>query len=191
LNKQVFKDYQFILWLFSIMWLVEMINLLLGDKLNVLSIYPRVPEKLYGIATMHFFHWNLTHILSNSLPLLFLGFLVSNLGKVRQVTLLIILLSGLMVWLFARNGSHAGASALVIGYWAYLISCAIFERSLKSILIAIVTAVIYGGIVFSLIDFRSSISFEGHMFGFISGIISSWLWHGKIQYNHKNKRWCK
>jgi len=188
LNKQAIRDFQFILFLVAFMWILEIINMVMNHSLNNFSIYPRIPEKLYGIVTMHFLHWNLAHIISNSLPLLFLGFLVSSLGKARQVTLLIAVLSGSLVWLFARNGTHAGASALVMGYWGYLISCAIFERSLKNILIAIITIVIYGGIVFSLIDFRATISFEGHLFGFISGIISAWIWHKKFsKYNNKKK----
>jgi membrane associated rhomboid family serine protease len=187
LNKQAIKDFQFILFLVAFMWILEIINMVMNHSLNNFSIYPRELEKLYGIFTMHFLHWNLTHIISNSLPLLFLGFLVSNLGKTKQVTLVIMLLSGLLVWLFARNGTHAGASALVMGYWGYLISCAIFERSLRSILIAIITIAIYGGIVLSLIDFRASISFEGHLFGFVSGIVSAWIWHKKTRKTYNNK----
>ena len=185
MNKKAIKDFQFILFLIAFMWIIEIINMVLNHGLNNFSIYPRNPEKLYGIVTMHFLHWNLAHIISNSLPLVFLGFLVSNLGKTKPVTLFIMLLSGLCVWLFARVGTHAGASALVMGYWGYLISCAIFERSLKSILIAIITIAIYGGIVFSLIDFRSSISFEGHLFGFLSGIVSAWIWHKKTRSSYK------
>ena len=179
--KKTIEDFKFILILVAFMWVLEIINMTMSHSLNNFSIVPRVPEKLYGIVTMHFLHWNLTHIISNSLPLLFLGFLVSSQGKVKHVTVLIMLLSGLLVWSFARNGSHAGASALVMGYWGYLISCAIFERSLKNILIAVVTIVIYGGIIFSLLDFRATTSYEGHLFGFVSGVVSARLWNRKIK----------
>jgi len=91
------------------------------------------------------------------------------------------LLTGMLVWLFARSGGHAGASALVLGYWSYLISCAIFERSFKNILLAIVTIFIYGGLLLSLIDLRSSTSFEGHFFGFVAGIITAWFWRKEIK----------
>ena len=187
MNKKAIEDYKLVLFLVALMWLLEIINMTMAHSLNSFSIYPRIPEKLYGIVTMHFLHWNWAHIISNSLPLLFLGFLVCSLGKAKQVTLIIMLSSGALVWLFAREGTHAGASALVMGYWGYLISCAIFERSLKNILVAIVTVAIYGGIVFSLIDFRASISFEGHIFGFISGVTSAWVLHKKTIKSYNNK----
>lgn len=179
--KQVLKDYKFVLFLVMLMWFIEIINMTISHRLNDFSVIPRVPEKLYGIITMHILHWNMGHIISNTVPFLFLGFLVSSHGLVKQVTLFISLLSGILVWLFARDGIHAGASALVMGYWGYLISCAFFERSLKNALIAIITILVYGSIIFNLLDFRLTVSFEGHIFGFISGVISAWLWHKNVK----------
>ena len=163
------------------MWILEIINLLLNNSLNEFALIPRVPEKLYAIVTMHFLHGNLPHIISNTLPLLGLGLLVSSLGQVRKVTFSIMILSGLMVWLFARMGLHLGASALVMGYWGYLVNCAIFEHSLKNMFVAVITLIVYGGIILTLTDFRESISFEGHIFGFMSGIICAWFWHKKYK----------
>lgn len=176
MNKELIKNHQFILFLIAAIWIIEIINLILGHSLNEYSLYPRRVDKLYGIISMHFFHWNLAHVISNSIPLLFLGFFVTSLGKVKEVTFSIMFLCGIFVWLFARNGIHAGASALVMGYWSYLISNAVFQRSFKNILIAVFIIFVYWGLVFSLLDFRKSISFEGHIFGFISGTVSAWIW---------------
>ena len=181
MNKKAIDDYKLLLFLIASMWLIEIVNLIFEHQLNNYSLYPREIGNLYGIVSMHFLHWNLSHLISNSVPLLILGFFASHLGKLKEVTFLIMVISGGIVWVFAREGFHAGASGLVMGYWGYLISCAFFERVLKNILIALTTIIIYGGILFSLIDLRQSISFEAHISGFLSGIISAWLWHSKIK----------
>jgi len=164
----------------ALMWGLEIANMIFDHTLNHFALVPRQASKFFGILAMHFLHWNIPHLLSNTLPLVILGFLVCVNGKGKQVTLSIMLLTGLLVWLFARDGVHAGASGLVLGYWGYLLSSAFFERSFRNSLIAIVTFLIYGGIVISLLDFRDSTSFEGHIFGFIAGIFSAWFWRNNI-----------
>ena len=181
MNQKTVSDYRLLLFYAAIIWILEITNLILDHQINRFALQPREISGLPGIITMHFLHWNLVHIISNTIPLLILGFFVCSTGKGVKVTLSIMLISGGLVWLLARNGIHAGASGLVMGYWGYLISNAVFHRSLKNILLAILTILFYGGIVFSLIDFRSNISFEGHIFGFFAGIISAWIWRDKIR----------
>jgi membrane associated rhomboid family serine protease len=173
--RKTMNDYKLLLIFIVILWGVEMVNLLLKNHLNAYSLHPRDVGSLYGVITMHFLHNSVGHLLSNTMPLLVLGFFVSALNKLRQVTLLIMLMTGILVWIFARDGIHVGASGVVMGYWGYLISNAYFNRSLKNILIAVITLIIYSGVVFTLFNFRSGISFEAHIFGFISGVFCAWL----------------
>ncbi len=178
-TKKAINDFKFILFIIALMWGLEIANLVFNHQINQLALVPRQVDRLFGIVGMHFLHWSIPHLLANTLPLVILGILVCIDGKVAKVTLSIMLLTGLLVWLFARNGTHAGASGLVLGYFGYLLSNAYFERSIKNIILAIITIVIYGGIVISLVDFRDTISFEGHIFGFIAGMVSAWFWRRK------------
>lgn len=168
-------DYKLILLFIALIWGIEMVNLLLKHELNEFALHPRDVNSLYGVISMHFLHNGWGHLISNTIPLLVLGFFVSALNKMRQVTLLIMLLTGLLVWFFARDGVHVGASGLVMGYWGYLISNAFFHRSFKNITISVITLFIYGGAVLTLFNFQAGISFEAHIFGCISGIFSAWL----------------
>ena len=181
MSRKITKNYQFVLFLVAIMWLLEFVNIVISHQLNTYALVPRHYDKLPGVVTMHFLHWNLTHLISNTIPLLILGFFLSASGKAKEVTITIMLVSGLLVWAFARNGTHAGASGLVMGYWGFLISSAFFKRNFKNILIAIITIFLYGGILFSLLDFRTNISFEGHLFGFFAGLFSAWYWYKKAR----------
>lgn len=179
MDAKAIKDYRLIIFYIAFLWALELVNLTMGHSLNQFGLVPRQPEHLYGILTMHFLHGGLAHLISNSLPLLVLGFLVSANHKAIQVTITIAVMTGTLVWVAARHGNHVGASGLVMGYFGYLLSSAFFQRSFKSFILLAATVIFYGGLVFTLLDFRGWISFEGHIFGFISGIASAKIWHGK------------
>ena len=122
-------------------------------------------------------HAGWSHIISNSIPFVVLGGLVmlSGLRKWISATAIITLGAGLATWLFARSGNHIGASTLVFGYFGFLLGSGWFERSLKAIGIAAVVALFYGGLIFGVIPRGSGVSWEGHLFGVIAGVIAAAL----------------
>ncbi len=99
-----------------------------------------------------------------------LGGLVAIRGLRRwlDVTATILVVSGIATWLLARSGNHIGASAIVFGYLGYLVGSAFFERKVSTVLAALVAVVLYGGLVFGLLP-RSTVSWEGHLFGLLAG----------------------
>ena len=111
------------------------------------------------------------------MPLLVLGGLTLTMGERRfwLMTLAIIVLSGLLVWLFARTAYHVGASGLVFGYFGVLIGRALIERNIVSIAIACLVVALYGGLVWGLLPTRGYVSFETHLFGLIAGVATVWL----------------
>jgi membrane associated rhomboid family serine protease len=160
-------------------WLVETVNLFLGHGLTAWGILPRQASGLIGIPFAPFLHGGLWHAASNTLPLLILGSLMLIGGRARfwAMTTGIVLLGGFFVWLFARSALHVGASGLVFGYFGALLARVYFERSLLSIVIACATMILYGGMFWGILPLRSYISFEGHLFGLIAGIVMAWLSH--------------
>ena len=44
-----------------------------------------------------------------------------------------------------------------------------------SILIAVAVAVFYGGLIFGLLPLGGFVSWEGHLFGLIGGVILAWV----------------
>jgi len=119
-------------------WVVEAVNFILGHGLTAWGILPRQASGLIGIPLAPFLHGGLWHAASNTLPLLILGSLMLIGGRARfwAVTTGIVLLGGFLVWLFARNALHVGASGLVFGYFGALLARAYIERSLLAIAIA-------------------------------------------------------
>ena len=171
------KNFLPIIVLVAAIWIVEAVNLFLGHGLTSWGILPRRASGLIGIPMAPFLHAGLWHAISNTVPLLILGGLTLIGGKTRfwANTVGIVLLSGVLVWLFARGVSHVGASGLVLGYFGALLARAYFERGFVSIAVACVTMILYGGMLWGILPLRSYISFEGHLFGLIAGIAVAWL----------------
>ena len=66
-----------VLFLFILIWLAEIYNIASQRSLVNYGILPRHLEGLPGIILHPFIHGSLQHIMSNSIPLLVLGFLVA------------------------------------------------------------------------------------------------------------------
>ena len=91
------------------------------------------------------------------------------------MTVSVTLLSGALVWLFAREAYHVGASGLVFGYFGAILARAVIERSISAVAIGIGTVMAYGGMIWGVLPLRSYVSFESHLFGLIAGILVVWL----------------
>ena len=159
----------------ALLWAVEIANLLTGHQLNTWGILPRSLMGLRGIPLSPFLHANLGHLLVNTLPFLVLGGLVVLRGRraFLGASLLIILCGGTAVWLFGRTAYHIGASGLIFGYFGYLVARGWYDRSPWSILIALVTLFFYGGLVWGVLPTDAYISWEGHLFGLLAGILAA------------------
>lgn len=167
-----------VILLLASMWLIFILQLFLPYDLSSYGIVPRTLSGLFHIPLAPWVHHSTSHLMFNSLPLLILGFLVhlsNNRTQFWEVTILIVLLSGLGTWLIGNPGLHGGASSLITGYWSYLLVNALFVRSAKSLLIALVTLFFYGGMFFILLDIRPQISWAGHASGFIAGALTVWI----------------
>ena len=92
------------------------------------------------------------------------------------VTITVILVSGLGTWLIGpANSVHIGASGLVFGYFGYLLLNSWFERSLASVLWAVLVFLLYGSLIWGVLPQGNGISWQGHLFGFIGGGVAAYL----------------
>ncbi len=92
------------------------------------------------------------------------------------VTGLTMLVGGLGVWLFAAPGSiHIGASILIFGYLGFLLLRGYFQRNIPSILLSILVFLLYGGTIWGVLPSRPGISWQGHLFGFLGGVLAAKL----------------
>jgi membrane associated rhomboid family serine protease len=166
-----------VIYLLGIIWAVHVAQWLVPGNLHQYGILPRTVTGLLHIPLAPFIHGSLFHIIANSLPLLGLGFLIQLKQRALfwEVTAIIVVLAGFGTWLIGSDASHIGASGLVLGLWAFILTDAFFRRSIRSIVIAVITLFLYGGLLFVVFDLRPGISWAGHMSGIVAGIAIAWL----------------
>lgn len=162
------------------LWAIELVNWALGHRLNLwLGLAPRSAAGLIGVATMPLLHWGFAHAAANTLPLLILGGLGMLVAPRRfpVATVVIVIGSGLAVWILARpNSIHAGASGLIFGWFGYLLALGFLERSARAIAGSILVASLYGGMIWGVLpQLGVPVSWEAHAFGLLAGIGAAWL----------------
>ena len=142
---------------------------------NLPGIIPRTREGLWGLLFAPFAHAGVDHLLSNSGPLLILGIAVASrgAGTFYGVTASVMGVGGGLVWLFGRSAEHVGASGLVFGYFGWVLGRAWFERSFGSIALALVIGALYTSLIWGVLPTDSGISWEGHLFGALAGLLSA------------------
>lgn len=164
----------------AVMWVVEVIDLAIGGRLDRFGVRPRELRGLTGVVFAPFLHNGFWHLLANSVPFVILGAAIA-LGGVRRfatVSVVIALVAGLGTWLTGAGGSvHIGASGLVFGYVTYLVARGFFERKVTYVLGGFVVVMFYGSILWGVVP-RPGISWQGHLFGAIGGVMAAAIVHG-------------
>jgi membrane associated rhomboid family serine protease len=169
-------------YLVCTIWVIYLVDLVLPLRLNSYGIIPRTTGGLLGIPLTNFLHAHLRHLISNTVPLFVLTLLLMLFYRkiFFDVILVIIGCGGLLVWLLARPANHIGASMLIYGIAAFLISFGIMKRKLIPALISVLVALVYGvGMLNGLSPFKGFISWEAHLFGAVAGVFAAYLFRNK------------
>lgn len=173
-----------------VIWIVHLLSLLLNEDLSKIGLLPRNLLGLLGIFTSPLIHADFSHLISNTIPLIILGWIIfSFYPKVSYILFLFIyFVTGLLVWIFARQVFHIGASGIVYGFVSFLFFSGIFRRDNTSIALALVITFLYGGLVWGMIPGWKGISWESHLFGAITGLLAAYLFR-KIDPPKKKYDW--
>ena len=163
--------------LVAVMWVVEIVDIFAGD-LDSAGIRPRDAEGLVGVALAPVLHGGFGHLASNTVPFLVLGLAIalSGLARLAAVTAIVAVVGGLGTWLTAPAATvHIGASGLVFGFATYLIARGAFSRRALHLVTGLAVVVIYGGtLLFGLVP-TPGISWQGHLFGAVGGVVAARL----------------
>ena len=158
--------------LLLIIWILAFIGYIF--PLYQYGIVPRDINSLGGIIFAPFIHANLLHVIANSSGLLILGyiFFITEKNSGWSTFTSILILSGIGTWIIGRgNTVHIGASGLVYGLIGYLIFRGFYQKKLVTIIISGGIFLFYGGSLWGILPSKFYISWEGHLSGFIAGIL--------------------
>lgn len=147
-------------------------------ELDSAGIEPREVSGLDGILWAPLLHGGWDHLFANTLPLLVLGFLVllSGIGRGIAATAIVWVIAGVGTWLTGSAGSvHVGASSIVFGWLTYLICRGWFARNVGQIVVGLVILVFYGSMLWGVLPSDPRISWQGHLFGAVGGVLAGWV----------------
>ena len=165
--------------LILLLWGIEYVDSQIAFPLDVFGVHPRTLFGLIGIPLTPFLHGGFGHVASNTVGLtLFGGMLIwQDRREFWAVFVLVALMSDLGIWLLGESGSiHIGASGVVYGLFGYLVALGYFERSFSAVFRAVLLLFFFNGMLW-IDPTEVGISWEGHLFGLLSGIwVASESW---------------
>jgi membrane associated rhomboid family serine protease len=158
------------------MWAAFAVHGIAGGALMQYGVIPRTLTGLRGILFAPLLHANMQHLIANTIPFLAMGWLVMlrDARHFLPVSLFAMLGSGIMAWLLGAPGSvHIGASGVVFGYFGFLLLGGWYARSVRSITLSILVAVLWGGLVLGIAPGQVGVSWQSHLGGFIAGVLTA------------------
>lgn len=184
----------------ALLYLIEAIDAVLPADLDlVFGIAPRSVSGLDGILLAPLLHLGWWHLNADAPLVLVLGFLAMA-GGLRQwiaVTATIWLISGVGVWLISPDDSYtAGVSGVTMGWFIFLLARGTFTRGVLQVTVAAGLLLYWGsilGLIFPSEPFfigqaRFFISWQGHLFGAVAGLLAMWL-VAKANWLDRAKKW--
>ncbi len=158
-----------------LLWLIHGGVYVFNIDQRLLAVHPGRIAGLIGVLSAPLIHSSWAHLIANTLPVLLLGSaLVYGYPRSRWYALTVIwLASGLCVWLWARPNFHFGASGLTHGVFFYLFLAGILRRDKRSIVLLMISFMMYGGMLMSIFPSAPSISWESHLYGAIAGLLAA------------------
>ncbi|MDE1671034.1 rhomboid family intramembrane serine protease [Nocardia gipuzkoensis] len=175
----------------GVLYGIEGVDTVVDARLDAAGIAPRRADGLTGILFAPLLHHGWPHLIGNTLPVLVLGFLVllAGIGRGLAATAIIWLVAGLGTWLTGATGSlHVGASSLVFGWLTFLISRGWFARNIGQIVLGLVVLALYGSLLWGVLPGDPEISWQGHLFGALSGLLAGWVLSGDARRNRRGDR---
>ena len=159
-----------------LLWALEIVDAASGHALDAYGVQPRTDDGLVGVAVAPMLHFGFDHLISNTVPVLVLGFLTLATGIARGLlaTAIIWVVGGLGVWVLAQAGSnHAGASVLIFGWIVFLVVRGFLNRRPTEILIGVAVFLLYSGALLGVLPGQPGVSWQGHLFGAVGGFVAA------------------
>ena len=176
-KKSLVEELKILFASLAVFWIVEILDaFVFNGSLDRYGIQPHSVVGLRGIIFAPFLHGGFPHLIANTIPFLTLGWLtmIQETSDFFIVSLLAAVVGGIGVWLFGSPDSiHIGASILIYGYLGFLLLRGYFQKNIPSIALSIIVAIIYGGLVWGVFPSQITVSWQGHLFGFIGGAIAA------------------
>ena len=168
-------------------WIIFWIEVKYGYNFNKYGIYPRTLKGLRGVLFSPFIHGDIKHLYHNSIPLFVLLF--SLYYFYRKIAFKVFVygtvFTGILTWVFARESFHIGASGIIYMLFSFIFFSGIIRKNYRLIAVSLMVIFLYGSMVWYLLPVKEEISWEGHLSGFVVGVILAFYYRKTGPQNFK------
>lgn len=168
------------LFIFSI-WFVYWVEIQFSLNFTKAGILPRNLSGLKGVLCAPFIHSDTNHLFNNSIPLFVLLSFLIYFYRAVYIKVLFFggLLSGLLTWIIAREAFHIGASGIVYLLFSFVFFSGIIKKQFQLVAVSLIVIFLYGSMVWYVFPIKEGISWEGHLSGFVVGLIFAFMFKQK------------
>jgi len=177
LKRKNLKSLKFSVIILIIIWSVKLFEIVFDYDFTEYGVLPRNFNGLIGILFSPLIHSDVNHLLSNSLPVIILCLLIFNFYSqiAKKIFIYLYFISGLWLWCIGRESFHIGASGLIYAMASFLFFSGILRKNSQLSAVALLVIFIYGGLFWGLFPIHKNVSWEGHLTGFIAGVLVSFI----------------
>jgi membrane associated rhomboid family serine protease len=160
-----------------LIWLIFWVEFRFNVDLKSFGIQPRKIEGISGIIFSPFLHSSLEHLFNNSIPLFLLSSAIFFFYRTIswKIIFLGIFLSGLLTWIIGRDSTHIGASGLIYVLISFIFFKGIISKNFNLMALSLIVVFIYGGTIWYVFPIKNNMSWEGHLSGFMIGVLLALL----------------
>ena len=176
-TKNLFKILFVPMMFLLIMWTTHLFQFVFNISFIKLGVLPKTYIGLKGVVFSPFIHKDWSHLINNSYPILVLGTLLFYSYKkiAYRIFFLLFIFSGVLLWMIGRQSFHIGASGIIYSLASFLFFSGIIRKNPPLTAISLVVLFLYGSMIWGLFPINKFSSWEGHLSGFITGLVISIL----------------
>ena len=164
-----------------VIWFVYWIEIHFGFNFNKFGVYPRNLSGFKGVFFTHFIHSDTSHLFNNSIPLFVLTMSLFYFYKdiAWKILLFGAFLTGLSTWVIARESFHIGASGVIYLLFSFILFSGIIRKHFRLVALSLIIIFLYGSMVWYILPIKEGMSWEGHLSGFLVGLLFSFIYRNK------------
>ena len=151
------------------------------------GVLPRDISGIKGVLLSPFIHKDFKHLINNTFPIIVLGSLLSYFYKknYKSIFPMLYIVSGILLWWIGRTSFHIGASGIIYALASFIFFSGLISKNKNLAALSLIVIFVYGSLFWGLFPIQLEMSWEGHLSGFLSGLIYAWSYRDELPVRKK------